>query len=328
MRWGWLGVLFVAVGVARIGCITWMPGANHGGPSPPFTPEQTRLRKELAHHVDSLAVGMGERNARHPQALLAARQYIERSLGDLGYRVQRQEYVLQPEGLASANVEATRQGADHSRETVLLGAHYDSAVGTPGADDNASGVAVMLALARLLAHHDGPRTLRLVAFTHEEPPYFRTSRMGSKVYARASRLRNDPLVAALILDGLGCFAHPPGTQKYPSWLLDVAYPSRGDFVAFVGNTWSGGLVRQTIKKFREHAAVPSQGVALPSSSGAWSDNGSFWDEGYAAVLVTDTLLFRSPHYHTAADTPGTLDMDRMVLLTEALEHVVRDLLAH
>jgi Zn-dependent M28 family amino/carboxypeptidase len=211
---------------------------------------------------------------------------------------------------------------------VVVGAHYDSHGNIPAADDNASGVAAVLALARAYARErPGPeRTLRFVFFVNEEPPFFQTDAMGSRVYARRCRARGETIVAMLSLETVGYYCDRSGSQNYP-FPLSAFYPSRGDFIGFVGDLSSRRLVKRVVDSFRRHAMFPSQGAALPSGlrGVGWSDQWSFWQEGYPAVMCTDTAPFRNPNYHTPRDTPDTLDFDRMARVVEGLTGVVREL---
>jgi Zn-dependent M28 family amino/carboxypeptidase len=184
----------------------------------------------------------------------------------------------------------------------------------------------MLALARSFAGKHPPRTLRFVAFVNEEPPHFWPPRMGSLVYAKACKARGDDNQAMLSLETVGYFRDEPGTQKYPpvvSWL----YPDRGNFIGFVGNAGSRSLVRSAIGTFRANAAFPSEGAALPSfvTGVGWSDHWSFYEQGWQAIMVTDTAPFRNPNYHRPSDKPETLDYDRLARVTSGLLAVVRAL---
>jgi Zn-dependent M28 family amino/carboxypeptidase len=227
-----------------------------------------------------------------------------------------------------SNLEADVAGGARAREVVVVGAHYDTAAGGPGAADNASGVAALLAIARsLTASKLAPaRTLRFVAFVNEEPPYFWNPEMGSLVYAKACKARGDDVVAMLSLETLGYFRDDAGSQKYPP-IVSWFYPDRGDFIAFVGNLGSRSVVREAIATFRGAVRFPSEGAALPSfvTGVGWSDQWSFWQVGYPGVMVTDTAPFRNPHYHQMSDTPDTLDYDRLSRVTEGLVAVVKKL---
>jgi Zn-dependent M28 family amino/carboxypeptidase len=199
--------------------------------------------------------------------------------------------------------------------------------GSPGANDNGSGAAATLALARRVAGRNLPRTVRLVAFVNEEAGAFKTEAMGSLVYARQCRERNEKIVAMLSLETIGYYSTEPNSQSYPLPGLGALYPTTGNFIAFVGNFGSRALVRDVVGSFRKHARFPSEGAALPSAVPGidWSDHWSFWQNGYPALMVTDTAPFRYPYYHLAQDTPDKLDYDRMARVVAGLRYVIEEL---
>jgi Zn-dependent M28 family amino/carboxypeptidase len=225
-----------------------------------------------------------------------------------------------------SNVEVSLVGSDNATGPVIVGAHYDSVAGTVGADDNATGVAGVLELARLLQRSKLHRTVRFVFFVNEEPPYFQTETMGSLVYARQLRHDHIPVSAMISLEMLGFYSEAPDSQKYPP-ALGLFYPSHGDFIAFVGNQESRDLVRRSIRRFRESASFPSEGVAaLANWPGVgWSDQWSFWQQQYPAIMITDTALFRNPYYHTPLDTANRVDFARMARVVGGVRRVVESL---
>ena len=261
---------------------------------------------------------------RQPAALAAASSWIELQLRAAGYEVQKQRYEVKGQPVENLIVE--KRGKQTPSEIVVVGAHYDSAEGTPGADDNASGVASLLALARKFSAKETARTLRFVFFVNEEPPYFRTDNMGSVVYANECKQRGDDVVAMLSLETIGYYSDTEGSQKYP-FPLSLLYPSTGNFIGFVANTESKKLAHESVRVFREHASVPSEGASVPASIEGvdWSDHLAFWRHGYPALMVTDTAPFRNPHYHEATDVPGVVDAKRLARTTIGLEAVVVDL---
>jgi Zn-dependent M28 family amino/carboxypeptidase len=184
----------------------------------------------------------------------------------------------------------------------------------------------VLALAKSPALQKPERTLRFVAFVNEEPPFFQTEGMGSTVYAKRCRDRGEKVVAMLSLETIGYYSDDEGSQKYP-FPLGLFYPSRGNFIAFVGNTSNARLVRRCIKTFRAKVRFPSEGGAVPGSLPGigWSDHWSFWEAGYPAIEITDTAPFRYPHYHEETDTPDKLDYERMARVVNGLEEVILDL---
>lgn len=320
-----LGLLAAVLAGVGIPFMTGMPGGSHSGPLPPLTPEETALRERLKLHVKALAGNIGERHLWRHGALESAARDIEASLAGLGYAVASQLYVAH--GKPVRNLEAELPGSGEPPEIVLVGAHYDTVAGSPGANDNASGVAAMIEIARLLAGSEARRAVRFVAFVNEEPPLFYGPDMGSRVYARRSFERGERIVAMLSLETLGFYTSAPGSQRYPNPLYGLFYPDRGDFLAFVGNLASRSLVRTAVASFRRHTAFPSEGIAAPGWWGGvhWSDHWSFWREGYPALMVTDTALYRYPHYHTADDTPDRLDYDSLARVTAGLARVVAEL---
>ena len=301
-----------------------MPGHSYSGPLPSATSAESTLAVALARHVRTLATDIGPRNDDHFAALDSAAAYIRRELAALGYTVE--DLPFEAARLRFVNLQVTIRGTTRPAEIVVVGAHYDTAGDTPGADDNASSVAGLLEIARRLAGTHPARTLRLVFFANEEPPYFNTEWMGSRVYAREAAARHERIVAMLALETLGYYATSPGSQHYP-FPFSLFYPDRGDFIGFVGNPASAGLARRTLATFRRGTRFPSEGSApygfIPGVW--WSDHSSFWRHGYDAIMVTNTAPFRNPNYHQRTDTPQTLDYDRCARVVEGLVGVVRDL---
>jgi Zn-dependent M28 family amino/carboxypeptidase len=209
-------------------------------------------------------------------------------------------------------------------EIVVVGAHYDSVMGSPGANDNASGVAALLELAKEFCAAGPRRTLRLVAFVNEEPPFFKTGEMGSLVYARAARAQGEKIVAMVSLETIGYYSEAEGSQEFPFPPLRLLYPTRGNFVAFVGNFASRRLLRRSLAAFREAGAFPAEGLVAPEwlVGVDWSDHWSFWRSGYPAIMITDTAPFRYQHYHSRADTPDKLDYGALARVTTGLREMV------
>jgi hypothetical protein len=326
---GRIAVFFLLLGVAVVGCqcsMIRMPSKSFQGPLPVLSPAQEALSAELRQHVEKLAGEIGERNVYLPKKLAAAADYIEFTLSAAGHKVARQSYPAGGESCDNLEVEVL--GSVWPEEIVVIGAHYDSVVGSPGADDNASGVAALLVLARRPEFQKPARTLRFVAFVNEEPPFFQTEQMGSLVYARRCRERGERITAMMSLESLGYYQAEEGSQKYP-FPIGFFYPSRGDFVAFVGRTKDRALVRRCVKIFRDQTQFPSEGGALPGALPGigWSDHWAFWQVDYPAVMATDTAPFRSSHYHTDHDTPEQLDYDRFARVVDGLAKVIEDLVA-
>lgn len=304
--------------------MTKMPGTSFTGPLPPLTERETKIRDLLKHELNALCVQIGERNtARHDRLEMAA-VYIEKSFVNNGYKPVRQTFNAK--GRPVCNIEVEIPGSDRASEIFVVGAHYDTVQGSPGANDNGSGSAALLTLSRQLAKSKPSRTLRFVAFVNEEQPYFETELMGSLVYARRCKQRKENIVGMFSLETLGFYTDAPNSQHYPA-SFGRFYPSTGNFIGFVGNVESSALVQQSVASFRKHAQFPSEGGALPSAveGVGWSDHWSFWQQGYSAIEVTDTAFFRYPHYHKASDTPDKIAIDRFARVVAGLEHVVADL---
>ena len=301
-----------------------MPGQSFSGPLPRPDAGEFEVAKRAERRIRALASEIGERNLGNYDALCAAARYLEKELRAMGYDVRSQEYLLQGRGVRNLEVELL--GRSLPDEIVLVGAHYDSAPGTPGADDNASGVAALLELARAYRGKSFSRTLRLAFFTNEEPPFFWTEDMGSFVCARRCRERGERIVAMLSLETIGYFSEAEGSQSYP-FPFSLFYPRRGDFLGFVGNLSSRSLVRQAIRVFRDAVSMPSEGVAAPGWIPGiyWSDQWSFWKMGYPGIMVTDTAPFRNPNYHLPGDTPEKIDFFRLARVVKGLAAVVEDL---
>lgn len=273
--------------------------------------------QRLRAHVERLAGEIGERNVFRPEALRAAADYIQEEWRRQGYQVIPHWYEVS--GTQWANLEVTRSGSAQPHEILLLGAHYDSVRGSPGANDNASGIAALLELSRLFADLTPALTVRFVAFVNEEPPFFFTRRQGSVVYARAARARGDAIRAMVSLEMIGCYRNEPGSQRYPP-LFRFFYQSRANFIAFVSNFRSRTLMRRAAHVFRQCSDFPLEHVAtlfcIPGV--AWSDHWSFWRQGYPAFMVTDTAFYRYPYYHTSQDTPEKLAYPELTRVTAGL----------
>jgi len=273
-----------------------------------------QLAERLHTHVDRLAGLIGPRHLGKPVALEAAATYIEREFQNAGEVVERQWYDVGRQRASNLIVE--RRGTIRPKEIVVLGAHYDTVSTTPGADDNASAVAVLIETARLLRSSTPRRTVRYVAFACEEPPHFYTDTMGSQVYARGCRQRNEQVIGMLCLEMVGYFTTALGSQRIPPAIpkaLRWAFPRRGDFLAAAGNLRSWRLAWSFRRGFKRGTRFPLFSILLPEMIHEirLSDNSSFWDQGYPALMLTDTSFLRNPHYHEATDSPDTLDYSRM-----------------
>lgn len=304
---------------------TSMPRESFEGELPEPDAEEEDAARRLRANVEVLALELGERNLQHPAALSQTRDHLQAQVRELGLTPVLEGYSVGGETVA--NVVAELKGTSRPEAIVLVGAHYDSARGTRGANDNATGVATLLELARAMAGTEHACTLRLVWFVNEEPPHFKRASMGSDVHARRAHERGDALTAMLSLETLGYYTDEPGTQRYPSPFMAALYPDRGNFVAFVGTSPSRALVRRALDVFRKTTPFPSEGMAAPPGlTGAdWSDHWAFAREGYQAIMVTDTAYFRDPHYHRDTDHGAQIDYRRLAAVSSGIQEVVRAL---
>lgn len=276
--------------------------------------------RRLQAHVEYLAGAIGERNVFRPEALRAAADYIQAEWCHQGYQVTPHWYEL--DGVQWANLEVMKVGSIWPEEILLIGAHYDSVRGSPGANDNASGVATLLEISRLLAKVAPAITIRFVAFVNEEPPFFFTRQQGSMVYAKAARARGDNIRLMVSLETIGCYLDAAGSQQYP-FLFKFFHPDRANFLAFVSDFRSSRIMRRVARIFRAESDFPLEqtGTFWFIPGVAWSDHWSFWRQGYQAFMVTDTAFYRYPYYHTAEDRPERLAYLQLARVTVGLSRV-------
>lgn len=331
-RTTWFRMLVLApiVPGVLLGGFWWMclrmPGSSYRGKLRSFSGQERERKERIERTVRKLSEDIGDRNAANAYSgLQRAENYLVDTFRGYGYQVRRQSYKAL--GKEVANLVVEKKGQSRPEEIVVVGAHYDTA-GNPGADDNASAVATLLELARFFADRSPDRTLRFVAFVNEETGFLPVDEMGSDHYAKQAKSRNENIVAMISLEMLGYYSTEPGSQKYPYSFFQYLFPDRANFLAFVGNFDSAGLVRTSIGAFRDRVKFPSEGVALPTlfSNIARSDHSSFWDRGYPAIMVTDTSNFRNPHYHQQTDTLNTLDFERLTRVTTGMIQVVQELI--
>lgn len=272
------------------------------------------LRDRLKAHVVMLAGTIGPRNTVTPEGYKKAEAYLQTQLEGMGYTVEKQTYDV--EGQPSVNLWAEKNGGP---EVLVVGAHYDTLdSGTPGADDNASGCAATLELARLLKDEvDGP-TVRFLFFANEEPPYFHTSAMGSLVYATRLKEGREKLLGMISLESIGFYSDKGDSQHFPTGIS--GYPDTGNFVAFISDLTSKPFLDRCLAAFQEDPTMPSEGLSAPGMVEGvnWSDHWAFSKNGYPALMITDTAPFRNPHYHLDSDTPDTLDYDQLAAVTEGV----------
>lgn len=279
----------------------------------------------LYYHINHLSHTIGSRSIFQPQNLQQSEKYIISFLENLGLQPQRQPYTYKGEEVA--NIIITQPGSTHSDEVIIVGAHYDTVANTPGADDNASGVAMLLELCRSLKTFQPERTLKFIFFTLEEPPAFKTRKMGSMVYAAKAKEEQEKILGMICLEMVGFYDNNPGTQTYPLPLMNLAYPRQGNFIGLVSNLKSKPLLQQVEKSLSNNCNLAIESLAtirwVPGID--FSDHGSFWKMGFPAIMITDTSFYRNPHYHSPTDTIDTLDFNNMNKLLSGLMHTVKDL---
>lgn len=324
--WG-AGLLLVLAAFSAVTAwyTLYLPGQSFTGNVPPATQPEQDLAGRLERHVTAIA--SRPHNVAHPQALEEAAAYIEAELTALGYVPQPQ--VFETDGQQVRNIEVVREpdGAGPETPTIVIGAHYDSAGIAPGANDNGTGTAGVIELARLLK--DVPlkdKRLRFVLFVNEEPPYDRTPNMGSWQYAKMLKERGENVAGMISLETLGCFSDEPGSQKYPP-PFGLFFPTKANFIAFVAMPGSRDFLHEVVGPFRRHAAIPTIGGTAPDQFDGigWSDHWSFWKLNFPAIMITDTALFRYRHYHKATDTPDKVDYEKLARITLGLDKTLREL---
>lgn len=314
--------ILLALVIGLVSTFFWAtstPGDSYSGELK--YPVETQLAGRLESHVTALAAS--PRNLQSIPTINSTLAYIESQLIGFGYSVKKQE-VLSPADNLIVRVRPENDNASR----LIIGAHYDTMGASPGADDNASGVAALIELARKLAPLDGKADVELVMvfYANEEPPYFKTNTMGSFVHAQSIK-DPDRVIGMISLEAMGYFSEEAGSQNYP-FPLSLRYPSKGNFIAFVGDLSAREFLRSKIDGFRRHATIPSVGGTAPASIQGidWSDHWAYSQQGIPAIMVTDTAIFRNPHYHQRTDTPDTLDYMRLALVVEGIEATLLELM--
>src|SRR6476619_3312619 len=277
------------------------------------------LREALREHVNALAVDIGPRTPSDPNSLARAANYVHSVFEDAGFSVREQDYQYHDQRVT--NVLATVPATTEASAYYVVGAHYDTVPGTPGADDNASAVAVMLELARRLRHERIKAQVLFGAFTLEEPPAYLTGHQGSRMFVRSCQTSGDHVLGAIILEMVGVTAprqHHPYLARWPG------YPAEGNFIGIIANWRSWRFGRAVLRGFRKNTELPVETLYLPFNGRILpetrlSDHASFWDAGLPALMVTDTAFFRNPNYHLPSDTLDTLDFTFMAEVVKSLE---------
>ena len=328
-RWFLVTIAAASVGVLLITAAAWyslaLPGESHEGPQPPVTDEERDLALRLRRHVEVIA--HEPHNLDQPGALARVADYIVQVLSQYGHRPERQIFEVQGQSVENIAVTVNASGPRPAERTIVVGAHYDSFGQSPGANDNGSGTAAVIELVRLLSDLTTLRTrLILVLFVNEEPPYFQTLDMGSVRFAKLLAARGEPVAAMLSLETIGFYSDRPRSQRYPK-PLNLLFPSTASFIAFIAMPGSRGLLHSVVRAFRETTPFPSIGGVGPSliPGIGWSDHWAFAEVGFPAVMVTDTALFRYPHYHLPTDMPDKIEYEKLARITKGLERVIRAL---
>ena len=283
------------------------------------------LRDALREHVSALAVDIGPRTPSIPDSLVRAANYIHSVFEDAGLSVREQNYQYHDQLVT--NVLATVPGTAGGSAYYVVGAHYDTVSGTPGADDNASAVAVMLELAGRLRQARLKAPVLFAAFTLEEPPAHLTGHQGSRFFVRSCQSNGESMLGAIILEMVGYTAPRQHYPFLPRW---PGYPDQGNFIGIIGNWRSLHLGRAVLRGFRKNKGLPAESLFLPFDGRILpetrlSDHASFWDAGLPALMVTDTAFFRNPNYHLPSDTIDTLDFTFMAELVKSLELALLEL---
>jgi Peptidase family M28 len=295
----------------------WMPSASFSGTPPAFTSAEESLKAALTQNIQSLQ-SIGPRNNQNPGSLQKTIDLLAPTFP------QSQPYTYQNQPYENRIAEI--KGTEHPEQIIVIGAHYDTVPSSPGADDNGTGIAAITELTKRFTDRKPARTLRFVAFANEEQPFSQTDGMGSRVYAKQVKDRNENILAMFSLEMLGYYNDRPNSQQYPV-PVNGLYPDRGNFIGFISNLKSRELLKTSLLVFRQTAQVPSEGIALPEAIGAIgrSDHASFWKYNYPAIMITDTANFRSKLYHTPKDTIDSLDLDRFTRVVLGLEQVIAGL---
>lgn len=282
-----------------------------------------KMLENLKRHTVILSKDIGERNFMQYQNLERAAGYIKQEFKNYGYQPQEQVYDLA--GKTFRNIIAIKRGKVLANKIIVVCAHYDSVVGSPGADDNASGVAGLLELARLLSKEELKKTVKFIAFTNEEPPFYLTKDMGSFHYAQEAKRKSEDIEAVFCLESIGYYSDKRKSQGYP-FGLSLFYPDRANFIAVAGNLTSCFLVKRIVKDFRKHSGFSIEYLVAPiflAPAISFSDHASFWKFGYRATMITDTAFYRNSYYHTGQDTPEKLNYEYMAQVIDGLYKVIR-----
>ncbi len=321
-------VIVLATMAAFYWRVTWhlMPGQTFKGPLPGLSPEESASRDFLAGHLDMLSKEIGERNCKKYSALQKSADYITKQFEKFGYTPKFQEFDA--DGQKYKNIEVELPGTDPDLAKVIVGAHYDSAIGSPGANDNASGVACLLELARSLHGKQNARTIKIVALSNGEAPFQNTENSGSYHYAQLAKSANAKIKGMLSLDEIGYYSDLPNSEKLPVNIFSY-YPAEGNFVMAVADAQSANLCRSMVGEFRAHTKFPIEGIVCQTSKNPEGmigfDHCQFWNAGFPAVMLTDTGSDRYPNVHNQLDNFSQIDTDKLSRVAVGLRSVVSSL---
>lgn len=311
-------ILLLTVIVSGLVVLTVQPSGAVGQPT-----RQTLNPERLRSHVVMLSETFAPRNYKRIWNLNKCADYISQQFEAAGADVSEQTYEV--EGREYRNIIACFGPETDSR--IVIGAHYDSYQDTPGADDNASGTAGLIELARLFGKAELKQRIELVAFTLEEPPFFRTGNMGSARHAYALRMDDVEVELMICLEMIGYFSDEPGSQIFPSAMLKMIYPDTGNYIAVIGSMGERRQAKFFKEIMRGATDLPVESMCAPKDFPGldFSDHLSYWKNGYKALMITDTAFMRNGRYHGSADTADTLDYDRMAKVVLGVYEAVMEM---
>jgi len=276
----------------------------------------------LEEHVYALTGTPQPRNFQHSHSLDSAGSYIESIFEGYTARVERQNY----KGTAGDFFNVIARFGPEEGKRIVVGAHYDVCYDQPGADDNASGVAGMLELARLLSENESvlQQPVELVAFSLEEPPFFRTYEMGSFIHAKSLKDAGAEVEMMLSVEMIGYYSDEKGSQGYPLGIMKAVYPSKANYIAVVGKLGGGKPIRRAKRAMRKYTDIPCRSMSGPSFIPGidFSDHLNYWHFGFPAAMITDTSFYRNDNYHQETDTPETLNFEKMAEVVKGIYHAV------
>ena len=319
LAWSMVRVMVMLVAIFVVACsLVAQPGMRSSS-----TSTKTVDPAKLRGHVIALSETFHPRDWQNPANLDRSADYIAEQFKQAGATVEFQDYETM--GNNYRNV-IGRFGSGKERK-LIVGAHYDSCGDTPGADDNASGVAGLIELARLIGVEPPDAEVELVAYTLEEPPFFGGSEMGSVIHAGSVAGEKPNIVGVIVLEMIGYFSDEPGSQSYPLPILKGFYPSRGNFITVVGRWDQGGWLKQVKAAMKGSTALPVYSFRGPSSLPGvdYSDHRNYWPHDIPAAMITNTAFYRNKAYHTPNDTADRLDYDRMGMVVVAVYEAIHKL---